>query len=110
MIFLSKFARIWKEKFKKYWSNLLPVFYLAVILDPRLNFDSVCEAVSQISAFLAGPKGEPGLEITKFDMENDLETLYQIYYEKYANKNSTTSSSTANVEFSSGASSASYAA
>ena len=42
-------------------------------------------------------------------MKNDLETLYRIYYEKYANKNSTTSSTT-NVEFSSGASSASYAA
>ena len=59
---------------------------------------------------MAGPEGEPCLEITNFDMENTLKTLYRIYYEKYANKNSTTSSSTANVEFSSGASSASYAA
>ena len=42
-------------------------------------------------------------------MENDLETLNQIYYEKYANKNSTNSSSTPNIEFSSGVSSASYA-
>ena len=43
-------------------------------------------------------------------MENDLETLYRIYYEKYANKNSTTFfSSTTNVEFSSGASNVIYA-
>ena len=78
MIFLLKFAWIWEKKFRKYWSNLPPVFYLAAILDPRLNFDGVCEVVFQISALLAKPEGAPGLEITKFDMENDLEILYRI--------------------------------
>ena len=98
-----------KKKIKKYWSNLPPVFYLTAILNPRLNFDGVCKVVNQISLLLARPEDEPGLKITKFDLENDLEPLYRIYYEKYANKNNTTSSSTANVEFNSEVSSASYA-
>ena len=90
--------------------DLPPVFDLAGILYPILNFDGVCEVVNQISSLLVGLEGEPGLEITNFELENTLETLYQIYYENYANKDSTTSYSTANAEFSSGASSALYTA
>ena len=99
-----------EKKFKKYWSKLPPVFYLSAILDPRLNFDGVCEMVKQISDLLQGPEGEPGLEITNSEMEFTLETLFRIYYEKHANKERETTSSTSNVELSSGASGASYAA
>ena len=65
-----------EKKFKKYWSNFPPIFYVAAILDPRLNFDGVCEVVNQICSLLARPEGEPSLEITNFDMENTLETLH----------------------------------
>ena len=51
---------------------------------------------------LEGPEG-PGFEITNSEMETTLETLYRIYYEKYANKESDTStSSTSNTDTSLG--------
>ena len=56
------------------------------------------------------PHCSGGLEITNFEIENTLETLYRIHYEKHANKESNTSSSIANIELSLGASSVSYVA
>ena len=69
-------------------------------MDPRYNFDGVVEMVSKLNDLLKGPEGQLVILTTKVEMENTLDTLFIIYYEKYANKEST-SFSTSNVAVSS---------
>ena len=82
------------EKIKKYWGEIPLIYYIGLIVDPRLKFDALDEWLPVIYN-----EDQIKIEEIKNEVNSLLYILYNIYKEKYGNSisliksSSTTSSS-----------------
>ena len=82
------------EKIKKYWGEIPLIYYIGLIVDPRLKFDALDEWLQVIYN-----EDQIKIEEIKNEVNSLLYILYNIYKEKYGNNisliksSSTTSSS-----------------
>ena len=82
------------EKIKKYWGEIPLIYYIGLIMDPRLKFDALDEWLQVIYN-----EHQIKIEEIKNEVNSLLYILYNIYKEKYGNNisliksSSTTSSS-----------------
>ena len=68
------------EKIKKYWGEIPLIYYIVLIVDPRLKFDALDESLQVIY------NGDQiKIEEIKNKVNSLLYILYNIYKEKYGN-------------------------
>ena len=83
------------EKIKKYLGEMPLIYYIGLIMDPRLKFDALDEWLQVIYN-----EGQIKIEEIKNEVNSLLYILYNIYKEKYGNDISAIkSSSTTNSSF-----------
>ena len=80
------------EKIKKYWGEIPLIYYIGLIVDPRLKFDDLNEWLQVIYN-----EDQIKIKEIKNEVNSLLYILYNIYKEKYGNgisliKSSSTSS------------------
>ena len=66
------------EKIKKYWGEILLIYYIGLIVDPRLKFDALDEWLQVIYN-----EDQIKIEEIKNEVNSLLYILYNIYKEKY---------------------------
>ena len=68
------------EKIKKYWGEIPLIYYVGLVVDPRLKFDALDEWLQVIYN-----KDQIKIEEIKNEVNSLLYILYNIYKEKYGN-------------------------
>ena len=76
------------EKIKKYWGEIPLIYYIGLIIDPRLKFDTLDEWLQVIYN-----EDQIKIEEIKNEVNSLLYILYNIYKEKYGNDISSIKSS-----------------
>ena len=76
------------EKIKKYWGEIPLIYYIGLIVDPRLKFDALDEWLQVIYN-----EDQIKIEEIKNEVNSLLYILYNIYKEKYGNNSSVIKSS-----------------